>query len=577
VQYKGTQDQRKVVWKEQVQGGNFNVVLTTYEIVMRDKGKLGSLQWRYIIVDEGHRLKNAQAKFTQLLGAEYSAQNRLLLTGTPLQNSLPELWSLLNFLLPKVFGSVEDFESWFAKPFAAYSGKQTGPQAAGAEQEKESETDLTQEEKMLVIHRLHAVLRPFLLRRTKAEVLSQLPEKIERVVRCELSAWQRELYTQIQKFGCVAQEPGSKFGSDRGSRGVSNLIMQLRKACNHPYLFRDDEAPPGGVDDEIWRSSGKFELLDRILPKLFRGGHRVLLFSQMTSLLNILEDYLEYRGLAFLRLDGSTSAQEREERMVQFNAPDSPFFIFLLSTRAGGLGINLVSADTVIIFDSDWNPTADAQAQDRAHRIGQLREVRVFRLITTTPVEERILSRASDKAAMGALVIGAGKFEGTGGDDEDDVRKSILQDLLREDLDAGKVEGEDEEGGGAGGPRRVVDSVLPDDECINQYMARDEDEFAFFQRLDLERVQAERERGCAWAQAAPGAAAHSLVSPLAEDEGGEEAPASSGRVRIKAAQSRSARPSTRASVRPPRTCCKATRETRTARPRWLPPPRARAC
>lgn len=337
----------------------------------------------------------------------------------------------------------------------------------GKPTEESRALSLSNEERLLIIDRLHAILRPFLLRRVKSQVLTQLPEKVERVVRCGISAWQRIQYTQIQKYGCVATEPEANRGT---SKGLANLIIQLRKTCNHPYLLRDSY----NINDELWRSSGKFELLDRMLPKLKIGGHRVLIFSQMTALLDILGDYLDYRHHKFLRLDGTTSAEDREKRMKAFNVPDSEFFIFLLSTRAGGLGINLVSiwfrrsaglitstikripsfpsartslqvtADTVIIFDSDWNPTADAQAsccvdagswvacsraflpfsvhlfsmpllthaatdpcrpahppssstvvqaQDRAHRIGQTREVRVLRLITVTPVEETILSR----------------------------------------------------------------------------------------------------------------------------------------------------------------------------------------
>jgi SNF2 family DNA or RNA helicase len=177
--------------------------------------------------------------------------------------------------------------------------------------------------------------------------------------------------------------------SSAGTKGLMNTLMQLRKICNHPYLFRDD----GGWEqnDDLIRCSGKFELLDRIFPKLMASGHRVLIFSQMTSLLNILEDYFNYRKIMYLRLDGSTKADDRGipsfsspflswlsvyagVLLEKFNAPNSPYFVFVLSTRAGGLGLNLQSADTVILFDSDWNPQIDLQAQDRAHRIGQTNE-----------------------------------------------------------------------------------------------------------------------------------------------------------------------------------------------------------
>lgn len=187
--------------------------------------------------------------------------------------------------------------------------------------------------------------------------------------------------------------------------------MQLRKCCNHPYLFVADYYTQRS--ENIVRSSGKFELLDRLLPKLHRAGHRVLLFSQMTKLMTILGDYLMLKGYQFLRLDGTTNTGDRGELLKKFNAPDSPYFIFLLSTRAGGLGLNLQTADTVIIFDSDWNPQMDQQAEDRAHRIGQKKEVRVFVLISVGSVEEVILERARQKMGIDAKVIQAGLFNTT--------------------------------------------------------------------------------------------------------------------------------------------------------------------
>lgn len=165
--------------------------------------------------------------------------------------------------------------------------------------------------------------------------------------------------------------------------------------------------------DEIVRASGKFELLDRLLPKLHRGGHRVLLFSQMTRLLDILEIYLRMHDYKYLRLDGSSKTDERGTLLKEFNAQDSPYFLFLLSTRAGGLGLNLQTADTVIIFDSDWNPQMDQQAEDRAHRIGQKKEVRVFVLVSVGSIEEVILERAKQKMGIDAKVIQAGLFNTT--------------------------------------------------------------------------------------------------------------------------------------------------------------------
>jgi SNF2 family DNA or RNA helicase len=223
---------------------------------------------------------------------------------------------------------------------------------------------------MLIVRRLHEVLRPFMLRRVKDQVLDQLPEKVESVMRCNLSGWQKRLYNTIHERSIAGRDKETGGAAITGG-GLNNAIMQLRKVCNHPFLFLSEWF----MDEDMVRASGKFELLDRILPKLKAAGHRVLMFSQMTQLMTILERFFDMRGFVHLRLDGSTSAEERERRMFMFNDTDSPYFIFLLSTRAGGLGLNLATADTVILFDSDWNPMMDAQAQDRAHRIGQKNEV----------------------------------------------------------------------------------------------------------------------------------------------------------------------------------------------------------
>lgn len=458
VVYKGVPQVRKDIYKEEMASCQFNVLLTTYEYIMKDKHVLRKYTWQYIIVDEGHRMKNAQSKFAQTLGTMYNSRNRILLTGTPLQNSLPELWALLNFLLPTIFKSVDTFEQWFSKPFAQFSG--TG-----------ETNELSDEERMLIINRLHQVLRPFLLRRVKANVLDQLPQKVERVLKCELSGWQKILYKSIQDGGALLVDPSSGAKAVNGiSRGLSNIIMQLRKVCNHPYLFQIDHGY--SIDFTLVRSSGKFELLDRMLPKLKAGGHRVLMFSQMTQLMTILEDYFTWRGFRYLRLDGSTSSDEREQRMYQFNASDSPYFIFLLSTRAGGLGLNLATADTVILFDSDWNPAMDAQAQDRAHRIGQKNEVRVFRLCTNSPIEEKILSRATDKLNMNNLIVEAGKFNNRSKEAE---RKAMLESLI-------KLESEDaqEDGDGAF-----------DDDQINEMMALNDEEYELYKRIDAERIRLE--------------------------------------------------------------------------------------
>ena len=429
ITYKGIPAVRKAIFRNEVREGHFNVLLTTYEYIIKDKASLRKIEWQYAIIDEGHRMKNAQSKFAVTLGTMYTTKNRLLLTGTPLQNNLPELWALLNFLLPTVFNSVENFDQWFNAPFSNFGGGiGGGGGGGGGGGEGEGNGDsLNNEERMLIIHRLHELLRPFMLRRLKSEVLDQLPDKVEKVLRCDLSSWQKTLYKQIS---ATITDDGNN--APNSARGLNNVVMQLRKVCNHPYLF----TPEGYyVNDDIIRTSGKFELLDRMLPKLKAAGHRVLMFSQMTQVMTILEDYFRYRGHKALSLSGSTSGDEREKRMDEFNAPDSPYFIFLLSTRAGGLGLNLATADTVIIFDSDWNPMMDLQAQDRAHRIGQKNTVSVFRLCTNSPVEEKILSRATEKLNMSELVVEAGKFDSSSVDQDNSKERMKMMEVLMTDFD----------------------------------------------------------------------------------------------------------------------------------------------
>ncbi|ODN00177.1 ATP-dependent helicase brm [Orchesella cincta] len=454
VAYKGSPTLRKSL-QNSMRATKFNVLLTTYEYIIKDKSVLAKIRWKYMIIDEGHRMKNHHCKLTQILNTHYLSPHRLLLTGTPLQNKIPELWALLNFLLPSIFKSCSTFEQWFNAPFATSGEK----------------VELNEEETILIIRRLHKVLRPFLLRRLKKEVESQLPDKVEYIIKCDMSALQRVLYRHMQTKGVLLTDGSEKGKSGRSSKALMNTIMQLRKLCNHPFMFQHIEDnycdPSGQVTAEIWRTSGKFELLDRILPKLKDTGHRVLLFCQMTQLMTIMEDYMNYRGFQYLRLDGTTRSEDRGDLLKKFNDPESGYFIFLLSTRAGGLGLNLQSADTVVIFDSDWNPHQDLQAQDRAHRIGQKNEVRVLRLMTVNSVEERILAAARYKLNMDEKVIQAGMFDNKSTGTE---RKQFLQSILHQD------EGDEEE-----------ENEAPDDETVNQMIARGEAEFERFQKLDAER------------------------------------------------------------------------------------------
>ena len=255
--------------------------------------------------------------------------------------------------------------------------------------------------------RVVQILRPFLLRRLKSDVEHALLPKIETKLFVGLSHVQREWYTKVlAKDAHALNQIG---GADRVR--LLNILMQLRKVCNHPYLFDGAEpGPPFEDGPHLWEASGKMMLLDKLLPKLKAAGSRVLLFSQMTRMLDMFEDYMRLKGYAYCRIDGNTKGIDRDEQMNDFNRPDSDKFIFLLSTRAGGLGVNLQTADIVILYDSDWNPQVDLQAQDRAHRIGQKKQVRVFRFITEGTVEEKIVERAEKKLYLDAVVIQQGRL-----------------------------------------------------------------------------------------------------------------------------------------------------------------------
>ncbi|KAF6988135.1 hypothetical protein CFC21_005713 [Triticum aestivum] len=438
--YDGRPDERKSL-RETNFGGQFNVLLTHYDLILKDKKFLKKVHWHYLIVDEGHRLKNHECALARTLVSGYLIRRRLLLTGTPIQNSLQELWSLLNFILPNIFNSSGNFEEWFNAPFAC-------------------DVSINDEEELLIIHRLHQVLRPFLLRRKKDEVEKYLPSKTQVILKCDFSAWQKAYYEQVASKGKVA------LGSGLKPKAVANLSMQLRKCCNHPYLFVEQYNMY--QREEIVRASGKFELLDRLLPKLHRAGHRVLLFSQMTRLLNILEVYLQMYNFKYMRLDGSTKTEERGKLLADFNK-DSEYFIFLLSTRAGGLGLNLQTADTVIIFDSDWNPQMDQQAEDRAHRIGQKNEVRVFVLVSVGSIEEEILDRAKQKMGIDAKVIQAGLFNNTSTAQD---RKALLQEILKRGTS-------------------TLGTDIPSEREINRLAARTEEEFWLFEKMDEERRRRE--------------------------------------------------------------------------------------
>ncbi|OAL50586.1 hypothetical protein IQ07DRAFT_587238 [Pyrenochaeta sp. DS3sAY3a] len=383
--YTGREEARSIIReKELLVDGNprktkFNVLLTTYEYVLADWQFLSSIKWQFLAVDEAHRLKNRESQLYEKLRG-FSAPSRLLITGTPIQNTLGELSALMDFLMP---------------------GKIT----------VDENVDLASEDASRKLAELSAAIQPYMIRRTKEKVENDLPPKSEKILRVELSDIQLEYYKNILTRNYEALNEG---GAGH-KQSLLNIVMELKKASNHALLFPNAEAKllkEDATKEETLKalitSSGKMMLLDRLLSKLKADGHRVLIFSQMVHMLDILTDYLKLRNYSFQRLDGTVPASERKIAIDHFNAPGSDDYCFLLSTRAGGLGINLMTADTVIIFDSDWNPQADLQAMARAHRIGQLKPVSVYRLVSKDTIEEEILERARNKRMLEFITIQRG-------------------------------------------------------------------------------------------------------------------------------------------------------------------------
>ena len=537
----------------------FHVMITSYQLIVSDEAYLQKVKWQYMILDEAQAIKSSSSiRWKTLLG--FKCRNRLLLTGTPIQNSMQELWALLHFIMPTLFDSHDEFSEWFSKDIESHAENR----GSGLNSHQ--------------LHRLHMILKPFMLRRVKSDVENEMGAKIEVDVICELSPRQKRLYRGIKDklpildlltggggplnklnfgFGFGIGGGGSGSGGGGGGGGhasaldtaLMNLVMQFRKVCNHPELlerteiisplsfttpdrllsrnlmgtggivytnpaaielrlpkriieeipldnkrvllevsndlesnhnnkyskfkmvcerknelyceiptlnsfkfigerlplaaplkviskgpfvfpslqgitFNNDtntvntEIPSLSLDrsvaipsmEKFIRDCGKLSKLDSMLVELKAEGHRVLIYNQMTKMIDLLEEYLQYRGYSYLRLDGSTNISTRRD-LVNSWQTDPSIFVFLLSTRAGGLGINLTAADTVIFYDSDWNPTVDQQAMDRAHRLGQMKQVTVYRMITRNTIEERIMQRAKQKDQIHKVVISGGTFK----------------------------------------------------------------------------------------------------------------------------------------------------------------------
>ncbi|WMV14738.1 hypothetical protein MTR67_008123 [Solanum verrucosum] len=421
--YHGDKKQRDEIRRKHMPrtiGPKFPIVITSYEIAMFDAKKfLRHYTWKYLVVDEGHRLKNSKCKLFKELKL-LPIENKLLLTGTPLQNNLAELWSLLNFILPDIFSSLEEFESWFD-----LSGR------CGNEAQKE---EMEEKRRTQVVAKLHAILRPFLLRRLKVDVEQMLPRKKEIILYATMTEHQKKFQDHLinQTLEGYLTENLSIGNHFRGK--LTNLMIQLRKNCNHPDLL--ESAFDGSYHyppiEQIVGQCGKFRLLERLLSELFARKHKVLIFSQWTKVLDIMDYYFSERGFDVCKIDGRVKLDERKRQIKEFNDVNSECRVFLLSTRAGGLGINLTAADTCILYDSDWNPQMDLQAMDRCHRIGQTKPVHVYRLATALSVEGRMLKRAFSKLKLEHVVIGKGQFKQERST-TDTMEEEDLLALLRDD------------------------------------------------------------------------------------------------------------------------------------------------
>ena len=386
----------------------FEVVITSYEGVNICINKLRKIKWEVLIIDEAHRIKNENALLSKNVRL-FQSKFRLLVTGTPLQNNLHELWSLLNFLLPDIFSSSSDFDEWFNMSGGDNKDNKN----------KDGDVELmedTEDKNAEIVQQLHKILKPFLLRRTKSEVEKTLPPKKEIHIKVGLTELQKDIYKNLLTRSLLQTESKTIY---------KNIIMQLRKACNHPYLFEGIEKPNPPPNHLVIYSS-KMRILDKLCTKLY-GKSQILIFSQMTRMLDILEDYCNERHYEYCRIDGETSLEARERMISEFTQKNSTKFIFLLSTRAGGLGLNLMTSDTVILYDSDWNPQVDLQAMDRVHRIGQTKPVLIYRLLCENTIEEKILERQAMRLKLDSLVIQQGRVLKVGEHFTKDQMKEMIQ------------------------------------------------------------------------------------------------------------------------------------------------------
>ncbi|GAQ92366.1 hypothetical protein KFL_009950010, partial [Klebsormidium nitens] len=398
-----------------------SVVVMSYDSLRKDVEELEGVAWLYVILDEGHVIKNAKSKIAEA-AKRVRAEHRLILSGTPIQNNVLELWSLFDFLMPGFLGTEREFNAKYGKPLAAARNPKCTPKQAEAG--------------VLALEALHKQVMPFLLRRTKEEVLTDLPPKIiqDRIV--DLSPLQVKLYEDFSRSDVRHEVSSLVQGADavtavpeQASTHVFQALQYLRKLCSHPLLVAGD-APErvAAAQAELPSTSGrgglhslehspKLVALKEILDECGVGSegeeaggqHRVLIFAQLKGFLDIIEKDLfatHMPGVSYLRLDGGVEASKRFDVVRQFNA-DPTIDVLLLTTHVGGLGLNLTSADTVVFVEHDWNPMRDLQAMDRAHRLGQQRVVNVYRLITRGTLEEKIMGLQRFKLSIANTVVSA--------------------------------------------------------------------------------------------------------------------------------------------------------------------------
>ncbi|ANB11651.1 DNA-dependent ATPase FUN30 [Sugiyamaella lignohabitans] len=442
--YYGSMDERANIRDTLMESDTkYDVLVTTYNLACGGKADhsfLRSQKFNVCVYDEGHLLKNSQSeRYSKLM--RLKAEFRLLLTGTPLQNNLRELVSLLSFILPDIFQSRKDDLAEIFKHKAKATSKNDEDNATNANL-------LLSEQR---ISKAKTMMTPFVLRRKKDQVLNHLPEKAHAIEYCKMSDEQQSIYDMeldTSRKAIAAREAAKESGQPSGSaKNIGNILMQLRKAALHPLLFRrlyndtilkkmakeimaepryetaneqfiyEDmevmtdfelhrlcESFPSSIghhklSEDKWMTSGKISKLEKLLPQMKADGDRILIFSQFTQMLDILERVLNFMKISFLRLDGSTPVEVRQEMIDKFYE-EKEITVFLLSTKAGGFGINLACANVVIIYDLSFNPHDDKQAEDRAHRVGQTREVQVIRLITKDTIEENILQLANTKLQL---------------------------------------------------------------------------------------------------------------------------------------------------------------------------------